>query len=156
MTTIILHSKCHSYFSGIKENIMELISNPKSEYLLGASLETLHAESREWLSEINFWSEEMSCYYKLLHRNVSILTFPTTELAEIEKEMIRINSEDLIKIKGQIEKHERELMDLMKNTSTAEEYEYRHKHRELLYEMYELRRIIRKFKEAIFALVRES
>ena len=142
-------------FSGIKENIMELISNPKSEYLLGASLGTLHAESREWLSEVNFWSEEMSCYYKLLHRNESFRAFPKQEVAEIEKDMIRIDSEELVKIREQIERHERELAGLMKNTSSTEEYEYRHKHKELLSEMYELRHVIREFKELIFALVRE-
>lgn len=135
---------------------MELITNPKTEYLLGASLETLHAESREWLSEVNFWSEEMSCYYKLLHKTLPFFAFPTKELADIEKEMIRINSEDLTSARGRIERHEGELAILMKNTSSTEEYEYRQRHRELLNDMYELRGIIRNFKEKIIALVRES
>jgi hypothetical protein len=135
---------------------MELISNPKAEYLLGRSLEELHAESREWLSEINFCAEEMSCYYKLLHKNVPYFDFPTKELAEIEKEMIRINSEDLINLKSRVESHERELATLMKNTLSSEEYEYRDYHRRLQNDIYAFRGMIKTFKEAIFALVRTS
>lgn len=135
---------------------MELLTNPKAEYLLGESLELLHAESREWLSEIDFCSEEMSCYYKLLHKNVPILGFPTKELAEMEKKMISISSEELTKVKSRVERHERELAALMKVTSSTEEYEYRHQHRVLVNDMYALRGSIRKFKEALFALVKAS
>jgi hypothetical protein len=135
---------------------MELISNPKAGYLLPQSLEELHAESREWLSEINFCAEEMSCYYKLLHKNVPYLDFPTKELAETEKEMIRITSEDLVTLKGRIERHERELATLMKNTSSSEEYEYRDYHGRLRNDVFEFRGVIKKFKEVIFALVKSS
>ena len=135
---------------------MDLISNPKAEYLLGTSFKELHAESRQWLSELNFCAEEMSCYYKLLHKNVPYLDFPTKELAEIEKEMIRISSEDLITLKSRIESHERELATLMRNTSSSEEYEYRDYHRRLQNDMYAFRSLIKKFKEAVFVLVRGS
>lgn len=132
---------------------MELITSPKGEYLLGASLDVLHAESREWLSELSFFTEEISCYYKLLHKNVHLPGFPTKELAELEKQMIRINSEELAIVKGRVERHERELAALMK--ASSEEYEYRHQHRVLVTDMYALRGVVRKFKEAVFALAKE-
>jgi hypothetical protein len=133
---------------------MELLTNPKAEYLLGASLDVLHAESREWLSEISFTSEEIACYYKLLHKNKPFPGFPTSELAEMEKEMIRISSEELTKVKNRVERHERELAALMNDTSATEEYEYRHQHRVLVGDMFTLRGNIRKFKEAVFSLVK--
>jgi hypothetical protein len=135
---------------------MELISSPKTEYLLEASLATLHTESREWMSEINFWSEEMSCFYKLLRKNVSSFTFPPKELAEIEREMIRINSGDLMRVKSLVERHEKELAAVMKNTSMIEEGEYRDRHRALVSDLYALQLDIRKFKKAVFALIKNS
>ena len=34
-----------------------LISNPKAKFLLGAGLDVLHQESREWLDTISFWKD---------------------------------------------------------------------------------------------------
>jgi hypothetical protein len=38
---------------------MELLTSQKMEYLLDASLQALHAESLEWIQEIDFWKDEM-------------------------------------------------------------------------------------------------
>lgn len=135
---------------------MEMISGPKTEYLLDASLATLHAESREWLNELNFWSEEMSCFYKLLHKNASSLDFPTRELTDLEKEMIRITSEELMRVKSEVETHERTLVAIMKNTSFGEQREYRDRHKMILDDLYALQRVIRRFKKKVFALVRKA
>jgi hypothetical protein len=135
---------------------MELINSSASGYLPETSLENLHIDSREWLNEINFWTEEMSCFYKLLHKTISSTGFPPKELAGIEREIIRINSEDLIKLKNQVERHERELSMVLKNTSTTQEMEYRQRHQRLINDMYALHGTIRKFKKALFALVKES
>lgn len=42
------------------------IANPKTNYLLGASLDVLHQESKEWLETIEFWLDEMKFFDKLL------------------------------------------------------------------------------------------
>ena len=42
-------------------------SNPKAQLLLEASIDVLHQESREWLSTVEFWKEEMQFFDKLLH-----------------------------------------------------------------------------------------
>ncbi|WP_340155098.1 hypothetical protein [uncultured Winogradskyella sp.] len=36
-----------------------LISNPKAQYLLGAGLDVLHFESREWLDTVDFDKDEV-------------------------------------------------------------------------------------------------
>lgn len=136
--------------------MMELFSSPKAEYLLEASLGTLHAESREWMSAIDFWREEMPCFYKLLRKNANAFAFPPEELAEIEKEMIRINSDELVNIKSRVEHHERALASIVKSTSPAEEGEYRHEHRAITNDVYALQQVIRKFKKEVFSLVKES
>lgn len=135
---------------------MELITNPKIEYLLDASLETLHTESREWLSQINFWRDEMACFYKLLHKSAPPLTFPTKRMAEIEKEMIRIESEDITRVKDHVESHERMLWSVVQSNSMTDEDQYRHRHRALVSDLYALQVVIAEFKRAVFALVRES
>lgn len=133
---------------------MELISITKTDHLLNASLESLHAESREWLNEIDFWNEEMSFFYKLIHLREPRISFPTANLASLEKEMIQITSEDLLRLKSEVESHERSLSALVKNNSLGEEREYREKHRNLLADMYNIQFRIRKFKSSVFSFVK--
>ena len=46
--------------------------NPKTEYLLGAGLDVLHFESREWLDTIDFWKDEIRFFNDLLkHKEAS-------------------------------------------------------------------------------------
>jgi hypothetical protein len=132
---------------------MKLINSSNTAYLLDASLESLHTEGREWLSEIDFWSEEMSCFYKLLHRAGSPKPFPTNDLAEIDKEMLRLTSEDIAKTKKQVEAHERALVSVMRGTSLGDEAEYRQHHKTLLNELYTLQAQIKDFKKRMFSMV---
>ncbi len=132
---------------------MELISGLRTEYLLDASLETLHAESTEWLNEIDFWNEEMSFFYKLIHTKETHFSFPTTDLAQLEKEMIKITAENLIEIKIDIQSHERTLSALIRNTAIGEERDYRKKHRELMISMSNTLRLIRQFKRKVFSFI---
>ena len=132
---------------------MEWITNSKSEDLVGASLETLHAQSREWLNEIDFWSEEMTFFYNLIHRSEPRIFFPTAGLADLERRLITLTSDHLTKLKIDIENHERVLAAMVKNISLEEEREYRERHRGLVGEMYELDEVIRKFKKTVFSFV---
>lgn len=133
---------------------MELISIAKTDHLLNASLESLHTDSREWLSEIDFWNEEMSFFYKLMHRREPHISFPTANLASVEKEMIQITSEDLCRLKSEVESHERSLSALVKNNSFGEEQEYRDRHKNLLRDMYNIQVRIKKFKSSVFSFVK--
>lgn len=132
---------------------MELINAPKTEYLLDASLESLHAESREWLSDIDFWNEEMSFFYKLVHlREPHHLSFPSADLAGLEKELIRIAA-DLSEVKSAIEGHERTLRAVIQNTSLSEEQDYRERHRSLDMKVRRTHGLIRRFKKQVFAFI---
>ncbi|MCK5441193.1 MAG: hypothetical protein KAJ23_04820, partial [Maribacter sp.] len=43
-------------------------SNPKAELLLGAGLDVLHQESREWQETIAFWKDETKFFANLLRK----------------------------------------------------------------------------------------
>jgi hypothetical protein len=134
---------------------MELLSYPKTDYLLEGSLESFHGESMAWLNELAFWSDELAFYYKLLHKNKSKEAFPSRELAEIEKELVKLSSEKIDKVKLVVASHERSLSSVMKSTSLSEEHSYRDAHLKLLGDMHNLHLDIRTFKKNIFAFVQK-
>ena len=121
--------------------------------MLDASLETMHAQSREWLNEIDFWIEEMAFFYNLIHLREPHIFFPTAGLADLERELITLTSDHLHKLKMEIESHERALARMVRNISLDEEHEYRVRHRSLFEAMNRLQEGIRKFKKTVFAFV---
>lgn len=134
---------------------MELLTYPKTEYLLDASLESLHQESLEWLKEIAFWADEMSFFFTLLHKKEVREAFPTKELAALEKELIRIHGDKLDAARSMVESHERTLASVLKTTSLQAEESYRETHRRLLMEVYGMQSLIRDFKKAVFDFARK-
>lgn len=134
---------------------MELLSYPKTEYLLFASLESLHAESLEWRSEVQFWQEELAFLYKILRKQWSSSPFPSAEIAALEKRLIDITSNDLLKAKEEVESHEKFLSSLIKNNSMVNEDTYRKKHSEILTNMHSLKEIIKSYKRHLFEFIRE-
>lgn len=133
---------------------MELINEPKTAYLLDASIETMHVESREWLSEIAFWGDEMSFFYKLIHSRQPQVSFPTEEQADLEKQMIHITAENLTKLRTAVEAHERMLHALLTNTSRNEDADYRHAHRSILLDIFSTGRLIKNLKKRVISILK--
>lgn len=134
---------------------MELLIYPKTDYLLDVSLESLHAESQAWLQNIDFWTDEMAFFYKLLHKKELIETYPSRELAAIEKELIKVYGERLEKARTEIQSHERLLGALVKSTSFVEDENYREKHRKLVLEIFDIQVLIRSFKKKVFDFIKK-
>jgi hypothetical protein len=134
---------------------MELLAIPKTEYLLDASLESLHQESQEWIREIEFWNDELTFFYKLLRQKESKRSFPSVDLAAIEKELVRINAEKMEPVRNGVLSHERLLSSVAKSQSLNEERVYREAHRRLLMEVFGLYGTIREFKKRVFKLMLE-
>lgn len=134
---------------------MELLSKPKTEYLLEVSLEALHAESLEWLNEVEFWHDEMAFFYKLLHKKKPNKKFPSQELAALEKIMVQITGEGLDKVKNELQKHERSLKSVLTSISLGEEQTYRKAHRIILAEVYSLHLSLRTFKKNVYSFVQK-
>lgn len=131
---------------------MELLTYPHSEYLLEASVESLHVESIAWLNEIEFWGDEIAFFYKLLHRNKVKNRFPTEEMADGELKLINLNTDKLDRLRLGVISHERLLSSFMKSDSMPEEQVYRETHEKLLFEMRDFEKEIRFFKKKIFSL----
>ncbi|ELR71931.1 hypothetical protein C900_02170 [Fulvivirga imtechensis AK7] len=134
---------------------MELITRPREEYLLNASLESLHEESREWLQEIGFWKDEMAFFYKLLQQKKNDPDFPAGEIAALEKEQLRIDNVKIDAIKGEVKSHEKALASLFKVNSLQEEEGYRQMHKRLLKDMYDVHILVRNLKKEIFSMVQK-
>lgn len=140
----------------LKQTDMELLSYPKTDYLLDATLESLHAESVEWLNELAFWGDEMSFFYRLLHHKRFSKSFPTSEIAEIEKALVKLNVEELDKMKTDVASHERLLSSVYKSATLSDDRGYREAHRKLLRDMHALQEDIRKFKKSVFSFVEKQ
>lgn len=135
---------------------MELLVHPKPEYLLDASLESLHAESTDWLNEIDFWRDEMAFFYKLLHRKETRDAFPSETLAAMEKELVSITGDKLDQLRDHVIRHERSLADLLRTTSLLQEEGYRETHRWLHRDMSALNVMIRAFKKNVYSFAANS
>jgi len=130
---------------------MELLTYPNSKYLLEVSIDSLHADSLEWLNEIDFWKDEMTFFYKLLHKKNAFDDFPTEELASLDKELIRINSDQLDKLKKELQKHEQLLAAIIKNPSLMEKEKYSAMHHELLLEIFAVSQLIKDLKRRVYS-----
>lgn len=133
---------------------MELLGTPKTAYLLEASLETLHAESIEWLHDIDFWNEEMSFLFKIVRRSEMIVPLPPADIDALDREMIRISGEKLDTLKNDIHRHEQKLREVFSIFSAGDENQYRHTHRDLLQRIHDLQQEMRDFKKRVFTFIR--
>lgn len=132
---------------------MELLGYGKTDYLLDASLGTLHNESVAWLKELDFLEDEMAFFYKLLHNEKFSNAFPSAEVAEIDKALVKLNAENLDKVKDAVENHERQLAVVFKSALPGEEQVYRESHRRLLIDMHNLDEEFRSFKKKVFSFI---
>lgn len=134
---------------------MDLLINPQIPYLLQADLASLHKESQSWLSEIEFWEDELAFFYTLLHSKLSRQAYPTEEIASLDKRLVSINSDMLGTIKEQALNHERFLALVMQTTSMQEESNYRDVHQELHVKMIDVHAAIKNFKKEVYASIRK-
>jgi hypothetical protein len=135
---------------------MKLITSPKSVYLLNAGIEVLHSQSNEWLSEIAFWRDETAFFYALVvNKTLTSVPIAAKEiLQDIEKELVSINSGELVDLQKEVMKHEMNLSHLLKHQNDEEEEDYRREHRLMEIKFYEMERRFKTLKKVIFGLVK--
>jgi len=136
--------------------IMKTLMSANTDYILAASLESLHAESMNWRSDLAFWGDELVFFYKLLKAKELGRTFPPLELADAEKELMELNSHWLVKMRNDVDNHEKQLAIVLNPPlSLADEEVFRETHGKLLLEMIELENQIRSFKRKLFRSVEQ-
>lgn len=130
---------------------MELLRNPGNEYLLDASLKSLHSECVVWLSQLNFWFEEAAFFNNLLKQRKMSETV-IEDIATVEKELERLRAGVLHNTRDAVIAHERLLASLYQ-LNQRDEDKCRYTHRTLICEMYSLHNAIRELRKKVFAWI---
>lgn len=126
--------------------------NPKAALLnLGAGLDVLHSESREWLETIAFWKDETKFFYNLLNSKEA----KSSEYAVILKNLDKIHENLFDYLEDDIKQHERFLSRLQKNEKGLSDWDYREKHRSLGERMDLFTSDFREFKKMVFGYAKK-
>lgn len=133
---------------------MVTLESPKTQYLLMASLEVLHEQSREYLNEIDFMKMEISFFNKLLNKNAG-KQFPGEQAAALGKRMIKFVSATLPVLRKKIMEHERWLSDILKTDTLGRQESYREIHRNLTKEMRMCRETFVRLKKKVFSFAKK-
>ena len=133
---------------------MELLTTPKTEYLLQASLEVLHEQSREYLKEIDFMKVEITFFNKLLNKNAG-KQFPTEQAAALGKRMVKFVTRSLPDLRKKITEHERSLSDIIRTDTLGRQEYYREIHRDLTKEMSMCRDTFIRLKKKVFSFAKK-
>ncbi|WP_281541173.1 hypothetical protein [Maribacter aestuarii] len=126
-------------------------SNPKTELLLGASLEVLHQESQEWQETIAFWKDETKFFANLLsNKEIS-----ASEFGQMLKNLDKIHENLFDYLSDDIISHEKLLSRLMKGEKGLSDSKYREQHRKLNDRMELFAKNFKEFKKMVFGYARK-
>jgi hypothetical protein len=127
--------------------------NPKIQYLLGAGLDILHFESREWLETIAFWKDEVRFFDNLLKKKEA----SENNNSDYEKMLINIDKihRDLFEdLEDSIIEHEQLLSRIEMAEKGLSDNDYREKHKHLFSRMNTFKNDFKTFKRIIFDYVK--
>ena len=123
--------------------------NPKAELLLGAGLNVLHFESKEWMDTIDFWKDEIRFFENLLKKKeTSEKNNPQYE--KMIQDLNKIHKDLFEDLGDTIIKHEQLLSQIELGEKGISDYNYRDKHREILLRMNTFTKDFKTFKRIVF------
>jgi len=126
-----------------------VISNPKTQYLLGAGLDVLHFESREWLDTIDFWKDEIRFFNDLLKKKEGS-KINNLDYENMLKNLNKIHSYLFEDLEYSIIEHEKLLSRIELAEKDLSDEDYREKHRVLLLRMNTFSNDFKTFKKIVF------
>ncbi|MCB9231761.1 MAG: hypothetical protein H6581_08860 [Bacteroidia bacterium] len=131
---------------------MKYLMRPTSEYLDQASLKELNHDSREWLSEIPFWQDEVKFLLNLSSKNM--LEFVQEEHVERAGKVFQTlnawQDEVLPGLKQKVTQHELHLGALLENPFEQDTTAYRVEHGLILDEIMKFMQKFKELKSEIF------
>ena len=126
--------------------------NPKTDFLLGAGLDILHRESREWLRTIAFWKDETKFFARILKKK-DFKNSTTSAYGKILNNLDKVHADLFDYLADDILEHEKLLSRLHKAEKGIADGDYREKHRKLKSRMDTFTRDFRAFKKMVFGYV---
>lgn len=129
------------------------ISNPKVSLLLGASLNVLHFESKEWLDTVNFWKDEVKFFDNLLKKKTA-KNESEQEYGKTLENLDKIHANLFKYLENDIIAHEKLLSILEKGEKGLSDSVYREKHSHLLARMESFKTEFNQFKKVVFDYVK--
>jgi hypothetical protein len=130
-------------------------TNLKNVFLLGASLEILHQESREWMDIVGFWKDETKFFEDLLNKKQ-----PSDKDKALHAQLIislkNVSLELLNTLEDDIKDHEKLLSSLIKESKGISDWTYREKHKQLKTRIEKINKDFNTFKKLIFTYVKSK
>ena len=123
--------------------------NPKSRLLLGAGLDILHFESREWIDTLEFWQDEVKFFNSLLNRQDPLDKEKRT-YGEMLKKLDEIHKDLFEDIKEDVYEHEKYLAKLEDGKKGVSDSQYREKHGQLKDRLETFSTDFKAFKQIVF------
>ncbi len=130
------------------------ITNPKTELLLGAGLDVLHFESKEWLSDIAFFKDETRFFTDLLKKKKT-KDIAQSAYSKILENLDEVHAELFDYLADDIVAHEKLLSRLEKGEKGLADADYRDKHRQLKNRKETFISNFREFKKMVFGYAKK-
>lgn len=130
---------------------MESLTSPKTNYLLEAGLDVLHAESKEWLSDLEFQKSELNFFLKLLNSKVFELD-KEPQRQHIYENMNKLCTSVLMELQQDVKAHEKTLAEVLASKSNSDA-PYRAQHRQLKAKVSQIDNDVRTLKMLVFRFV---
>jgi uncharacterized protein YfkK (UPF0435 family) len=130
------------------------LKNPNLEQL---SLEELHQESRNWLSTIAFWKDEVRFMHNLINKNFVYFISKDQKgsLDALLNKVTEIEKEKLNALKTSVINHEKHLSDSLKNLTDLNINNFLDEHRKISKDFVSFKVNYRLFKGELFRLAEE-
>lgn len=125
--------------------------NPKTELLLGAALDVLHQESREWQETITFWKDEARFFADLLNKKET----KESEYGKMLKNLDKIHENLVDYLADDIIAHEKLLARIVKGEKGLSDAGYREQHRKLNARMELYNSDFKEFKRMVFGYAKK-
>lgn len=130
--------------------------NPKAKYLLEAGLDILHFETKEWISEVRFYFDELKIFNHLISQRIGSSTMEgqghKTLYRNLDGMLQKLSKEMLHELKA----HETYLSELLDAETKGHDLDYRSKHKMISEKMEVLKEAVRDLKKAIFEYIKSN
>lgn len=134
---------------------METLEKNKSKILLQRSIEDLHRDEVEWVSEIEFWDMELNFFQKLLNRSAILSSDNYDEkiMEGLEGKLILFKKEAIDTLLLEIEDQDNYFGHLLEKKAGYNERSYREQNHLHSIHMNYLRKKFVAFKKELFAFM---